>query len=62
MIGLSIIPRNYSRNFRGPLLDKEVLASSLNIPAVRRVRDMGLEDFLVCLKDLGFFSWEMDFK
>jgi penicillin-binding protein 1C len=54
------IPRNYSRSFRGPVLAKEALASSLNIPAIRLVRELGLEDFLDCLKDLGFSSLDRD--
>ncbi|MDR2095300.1 MAG: penicillin-binding protein 1C [Treponema sp.] len=54
------IPRNYSRNFRGPVLAKEALASSLNIPAIRLVRELGLEDFLACLKGLGFSSLDRD--
>jgi penicillin-binding protein 1C len=50
------IPRNYSRSFRGPVTAKEALASSLNIPAIRLVRDLGLGDFLDCLKNSGFLS------
>jgi penicillin-binding protein 1C len=50
------IPRNYSRSFRGPVTAKEALASSLNIPAIRLVRDLGLNDFLECLQTAGFHS------
>ena len=50
------IPRNYSRTFRGPVLAKEALASSLNIPAIRLVRSIGLEAFLRKLRDCGFSS------
>jgi penicillin-binding protein 1C len=54
------IPRNYSRNFRGPVTAKEALASSLNIPAIRLVRDLGLNNFLDCLHKLGFDSLDKD--
>jgi penicillin-binding protein 1C len=54
------IPRNYSRNFRGPVTAKEALASSLNIPAIRLVRDLGLDDFLDCLHKAGFDSLDKD--
>jgi penicillin-binding protein 1C len=54
------IPRNYSRNFRGPVTAKEALASSLNIPAIRLVRDLGLTGFLDCLRNAGFDSLDKD--
>ncbi len=50
------MPRNYSRTFRGPVLAKEALASSLNIPAIRLVQQVGIDDFLGVLRDLGFSS------
>jgi penicillin-binding protein 1C len=50
------VPRNYSRSFRGPVLAKEALASSLNIPAIRLVRSVGLGDFLERLRATGFRS------
>jgi penicillin-binding protein 1C len=50
------LPRNYSRTFRGPVLAKEALASSLNIPAIRLVQQVGINDFLQKLRDLGFSS------
>lgn len=50
------IPRNYSRSFRGPVIAKEALAASLNIPAIRLVRDIGLDNFLAVLKNTGFNS------
>ena len=48
------VPRNYSRTFRGPVLVKEALATSLNIPAIRLVRQLGVEAFLKTLRDVGF--------
>jgi penicillin-binding protein 1C len=54
------VPRNYSRTFRGPVLAKEALASSLNIPAIRLVRSVGLAPFLDELRALGFVSLDRD--
>ena len=54
------IPRNFSQSFRGPITAKEALASSLNIPAIRLVRELGLNDFLDCLKDAGFLSLDQN--
>jgi penicillin-binding protein 1C len=54
------IPRNYSRTFRGPVLAKEALASSLNIPAIRLVRSVGLDRYLTILHDFGFASLKRD--
>jgi penicillin-binding protein 1C len=50
------VPRNYSRTFRGPVLAKEALAGSLNIPAIRLVRELGVDGFLGALRDFGFAS------
>uniref|UniRef100_A0A7T8BBL9 Uncharacterized protein n=1 Tax=Breznakiella homolactica TaxID=2798577 RepID=A0A7T8BBL9_9SPIR len=38
------------------MLAKEALASSLNIPAIRLVRDLGLAGFLDVLRNAGFSS------
>lgn len=48
------IPRNYSRTFRGPVLAAEALATSLNIPAIRLLRSVGVTSFLKTLHALGF--------
>lgn len=56
-IGSGIHPfRNYSRRHYGPLRLREALGNSLNIPAVRTVQALGVEDFLARLHDLGFAS------
>ena len=54
------IPRNFSLSFRGPVTAKEALAASLNIPAIRLIREAGLNDFLDCLKNAGFNSLDQD--
>jgi len=46
-------PRNYESQFQGLVPVRVALASSLNIPAVRVVSLVGLEDFLKKLRALG---------
>jgi penicillin-binding protein 1C len=48
------VPMNYSRQFRGPVLAREALAYSLNVPAVRLLREVGVRPFLQNLRSLGF--------
>lgn len=45
--------RNYSRVFYGWLPLSEALANSLNIPAIRLIDQLGVEDFLHKLRSLG---------
>ncbi|MGQ5521762.1 penicillin-binding protein 1C [Chitinimonas sp. PSY-7] len=47
------IPQNYDRSFRGPVSVRTSLASSLNIPAVRTLLLVGLDDFHTRLNALG---------
>jgi penicillin-binding protein 1C len=47
-------PDNYDHRFHGPVPAKEALASSLNIPAVRVVGLVGVDDFQSLLEKLGF--------
>lgn len=44
---------NYSRIHYGTLSLRESLGNSLNIPALKALRYVGVEDFLSCLQDLG---------
>lgn len=48
--------RNYSRVHYGPLVLRDALGNSLNIPAVRTAQFVGVDNFLDCLHDLGFSS------
>jgi penicillin-binding protein 1C len=54
-LGLHIF-RNYSRIHYGPLVLRDALGNSLNIPAVRTVQFVGVKTFLDCLQDLGISS------
>lgn len=47
-------PRNYDSQFQGLVTARTALASSLNVPAVRTLRLVGIEPFVQKLRDLGF--------
>jgi len=47
---------NYSRTHYGPIRVREALGNSLNIPAVRAIQFVGVENFLDCLHSLGVRS------
>ena len=49
-------PKNYGRNYDGAVPAKEALARSLNIPAVRMLRQYGQEKFYYKLKAVGLTS------
>ncbi len=48
--------RNYSRIHYGPLLLRDALGNSLNIPALRTIQFVGVDTLLNCLHDLGIQS------
>lgn len=48
--------RNYSRNFYGPVTLRNALGNSLNIPAVRAAKFVGVENYHRFLRQLGFTS------
>lgn len=50
------IPQNYDRDFKGPVSLRVALASSLNIPAVRTLALVGLEEFSNRLREDGIDS------
>jgi penicillin-binding protein 1C len=47
------IPENYDRTFRGAVPARQALAQSLNVPAVRMLRQHGVERFYDFLENLG---------
>jgi penicillin-binding protein 1C len=49
---------NYSRIHYGPLRVRQALGNSLNIPAVRAIQFVGVDEFLACLHELGIQSLE----
>lgn len=46
-------PRNYDNVFRGPVTFREALAQSINIPAVKVLYLVGLQDALRTARDMG---------
>ncbi len=47
-------PQNYDMTFRGPITMKESLAESLNIPAVKTLHLVGLDEMMQFASKLGF--------
>ena len=56
--GKAYTPVNYDGKEHGPVLMREALASSLNIPAVLTLDHVGLEEFAIYAADLGIHPWE----
>ncbi|MEN3187686.1 MAG: penicillin-binding protein 1C [Atribacterota bacterium] len=48
------IPRNFDERYRGPVNCRTALSYSLNVPAVRVMRAVGVSLFLSTLQQLGF--------
>jgi penicillin-binding protein 1C len=48
--------RNYSRHHYGPIRMRDALGNSLNIPAIRTIKFLGVAKFLQTLHGLGFTS------
>ncbi len=51
-------PKNYNGNFTGPVTVRQALGSSLNIPAVKTLRIVGLESFIYQAQNLGITTWQ----
>lgn len=51
-------PKNYDGKFRGPVSLRTALGSSLNIPAVKSLAIIGIEDFLTLAYKMGFPTLE----
>lgn len=47
------MPQNYDRQYRGAVPAKEVIARSLNVPAVKMLHEYGLYKFYSFLKEIG---------
>jgi penicillin-binding protein 1C len=56
--GLAYIPENYDRQEHGPVLLRDALASSLNIPAVIAMQHVGLERLFELSQDLGITTFK----
>lgn len=51
-------PKNYDGQFRGPVSLRNSLGSSLNIPAVKSLATVGVDNFLNLAYDMGFVTLE----
>lgn len=51
-------PKNYDGKFRGPASIRNSLGNSLNIPAVKALAIVGIDDFLTMAYDMGFPTLE----
>ncbi len=51
-------PKNYNGKFNGPVTVRQSLGSSLNIPAVKALRIIGLESFIYQAQKMGITTWE----
>ncbi len=54
--GTIMTPSNYSGRFYGPVLMREALGRSLNVPAIRTANAIGIENLLKSLQKTGFVS------
>lgn len=50
-------PRNYDGSFRGPVTVRQSLGNSLNIPAVKGLKIIGLDTFIKQGNKMGISSW-----
>ena len=50
------VPLNFNNHYNGPVLFRNALASSLNVPAVYVLERVGIDNYLAKLSQLGFDS------
>ena len=50
------MPENYDHNYRGPVILRDALAQSLNVPSVKTLYLAGIRDSLDLMKDMGITS------
>lgn len=50
------VPLNFNNRYNGPVRFRVALASSLNIPAVYLLKNLGMDEYLKTLSSLGFDS------
>ncbi|MEZ4643808.1 MAG: transglycosylase domain-containing protein [Chloroflexota bacterium] len=49
-------PRNYDGRFHGPILFRDALANSYNIPPIQLMRDVGISSFIQTARTMGIES------
>ncbi|NCO12493.1 MAG: penicillin-binding protein [Candidatus Pacebacteria bacterium CG_4_10_14_3_um_filter_34_15] len=50
-------PKNYDGSFKGPVTIRSAIGNSLNIPAVKGLRTIGVETFITQANKMGITSW-----
>lgn len=50
-------PKNYDGSFKGPVTIRQALGNSLNIPAVKALKLIGVENFITQAQRMGITSW-----
>ena len=54
--GEKMVPTNYDGYYRGPVLFRDALANSYNIPPVQLLRDVGVPSFVATARSMGIES------
>ena len=58
--GQEMTPVNYDGRYHGPVLFRDALANSYNIPPIQLLRDVGLPAFIATARSLGIESFRED--
>jgi 1A family penicillin-binding protein len=53
-------PINYDGRFHGDVTLREALANSYNVPAVKLIKNVGVDDMVSLGRNLGLRGWEVD--
>ncbi len=54
--GEKMVPTNYDGYYRGPILFRDALANSYNIPPLQLLRDVGVPNFVATARSMGIES------
>lgn len=54
--GEEMVPVNYDRQYHGPLLLRDALANSYNIPPIQLLREIGVTNFVATARKMGIDS------
>ena len=51
-------PKNYDGSYKGPVTIRDSIGNSLNIPAVKALRIIGVEPFMIQATKMGITGWD----
>jgi penicillin-binding protein 1C len=54
--GQEFVPRNYDERYHGPILFRDALANSYNIPPIQLIRDVGVSNMIATARKMGVVS------